>query len=64
VPPSQTVASLAGQKRPQARIADNRTGKAGIISAPAPVAGGHAAVIRRRCPCLDCGQVLIEKEYV
>ena len=64
MPPGQTVASLAGQKHPQARIADNRTGKAGIISAPAPVAGGYAAIMRRRSRCLHCGQVLIEKEYV
>ena len=25
--------------------------------------GGYAAIIRRRCRCLDCGQVRIDKEY-
>jgi hypothetical protein len=28
-----------------------------------PMAGGYAALIRRRCRCLDCGQVRIDKEY-
>jgi hypothetical protein len=24
----------------------------------------YSAIIRRRCRCLDCGQVRIDKEYV
>jgi len=24
----------------------------------------YAAIIRRRCRCLDCGQVRIDKEYL
>ena len=62
MPPGQTVSSLAGQKHSQARV-ENRTGTAGIVSAPAPVASGYAAIVRPR-PCLDCGQARIDKEYV